>query len=343
MAQTGSYAIRIRENSSGVNAPGPPLNWRLRTSSARPASRSSWVSPRQTIGVRPLLRAIKVFLATLSSVSRKSWRRSEWPMMTNRQPASASMGAETSPVKAPSLLQETFWPAMATRELFAASKAVEIAVNGGATTMSQCSAFETSGRNEEKNARVSASVLYIFQLPAITRRRICASGKKEKDNAETPRPGRGKRRMQRLRREEGDSFVGEGFDAGEFASAEEFEGGAAAGGDMRNFVGNAGLMDGGYGITATDNGSGAAAGGRGDGFGYLESAFGERGHFEYAHGTIPNDGFGGGNFLAIGVDGFRADIETHTAVGRGGNGNRFRGGVGFELGANDVVDGKEQS
>src|SRR6266853_726096 len=253
------------------------------------------------------------------------------------------MGAETSPVKAPSLLQETFWTAMATRELFAASKAVEIAVNGGATTMSQCSAFETSGRNEEKNARVSASVLYIFQLPAITRRRICASGKKEKDNAETPRPGRGKRRMQRLRREEGDSFVGEGFDAGEFASAEEFEGGAAAGGDMRNFVGNAGLMDGGYGITATDNGSGAAAGGRGDGFGYLESAFGERGHFEYAHGTIPNDGFGGGNFLAIGVDGFRADIETHTAVGRGGNGNRFRGGVGFEFGANDVVDGKEQS
>src|SRR6266478_3062240 len=222
------------------------------------------------------------------------------------------MGAETSPVKAPSLLQETFWPAMATRELFAASKAVEIAVNGGATTMSQCSAFETSGRNEEKNARVSASVLYIFQLPAITRRRICASGKKEKDNAETPRPGRGKRRMQRLRREEGDSFVGEGFDAGEFASAEEFEGGAAAGG-------------------------------RGDGFGYLESAFGERGHFEYAHGTIPNDGFGGGNFLAIGVDGFRADIETHPAVGRGGNGNRFRSGVGFEFGANDMIDGKKQS
>jgi len=48
----------------------------------------------------------------------------------------------------------------------------EIAVNGGATTMSQCFAAATSGRNEEKNARVSASVLYIFQLPAITRRRI---------------------------------------------------------------------------------------------------------------------------------------------------------------------------
>src|SRR5712692_6715372 len=82
------------------------------------------------------------------------------------------MGAETSPVKAPSLLQETFWPAMATLEPFAASTAVEMAVNGGATTMSQCFAAATSGRNEEKNARVSASVLYIFQLPAITRRRM---------------------------------------------------------------------------------------------------------------------------------------------------------------------------
>src|ERR1700716_3915102 len=149
------------------------------------------------------------------------------------------MGAETSPVKAPSLLQETFWPAMAVLELFAASTAVDIAVKGGATTMSQCFAAATSGRKEEKNARVSASVLYIFQLPAITRRRIESSRKnKDKYNAETPR-------TQRVRGEERESFVGEGFDAGEFASSEEFEGGAASGGDVRDLVGDAGLMDGG--------------------------------------------------------------------------------------------------
>src|SRR6266550_4597836 len=82
------------------------------------------------------------------------------------------MGAETSPVNAPSWLQETFWPAMAMLEPFTASRAVDIAVKGGATTMSQCFAPATSGRNEEKNARVSVSVLYIFQLPAITRRRM---------------------------------------------------------------------------------------------------------------------------------------------------------------------------
>src|SRR6266436_6819325 len=113
------------------------------------------------------------------------------------------MGAETSPVNAPSLLQETFWPAMAMLEPFAASTEADIAVNGGATTMSQCFAPVTSGRNEEKNARVSASVLYIFQLPAITRRRMGTS-REDKDNAETLR-------TQGVRKDGGESFVGEGL------------------------------------------------------------------------------------------------------------------------------------
>src|SRR5260370_34679149 len=125
------------------------------------------------------------------------------------------MGAETSPVKAPSLLQETFWPEIATVEPFAASKAVEIEVKGGATTMSQCFAAATGGRNEEKNARVSASVLYIFPLPAIRRRRMEAS-KKRKDKAEAPS-------AQRIGSEGGWSFVVEGIDARELASAVKFE------------------------------------------------------------------------------------------------------------------------
>src|SRR2546429_2653327 len=77
-------------------------------------------------------------------------------------------------------------------------------------------------------------------------------------------------------------------------------------------------MDGGDGITAADNGSGATAGSRGDGFSYFESAFGESRHFEDTHWAVPDDGFGAGNFLSIGVDRFRADIETHPAFGRGG-------------------------
>src|SRR5258708_7066986 len=256
------------------------------------------------------------------------------------------MGAETSPVKAPSLLQETFWPAMATLELLAASTAVEIAVKGGATTMSQCFAFITSGRKEEKNARVSASVLSIFQLPAITRRRMGASKeKKEEDNAETPRPGRGRNQARRIRREEeegGESLVGQRFDAGEFASAEKFERCAATGGDVRNLVGDAGLVDSGYGVTTTDDGDSAAGRGCGNGFGYFKSASGESGHFKNAHGAVPNDGLCGGNFLAIGVDGLGADIEAHPAVRGSGDRNGLCGGVGFEFGADNVIHGKKE-
>src|SRR5277367_1932540 len=53
-----------------------------------------------------------------------------------------------------------------------ASAAVEMAVKGGAMMMSQWAQLATSGLKAAKNARVSASVLYIFQLPAMTRRRF---------------------------------------------------------------------------------------------------------------------------------------------------------------------------
>src|SRR5579885_2648810 len=61
---------------------------------------------------------------------------------------------------------------MATWLPFAASTAVETAVKGGAMTISQCRDSHTSGRKAAKKARVSPSVLYIFQFPAITRRRL---------------------------------------------------------------------------------------------------------------------------------------------------------------------------
>src|SRR5205823_9274054 len=81
---------------------------------------------------------------------------------------------------------------------FAASAAVEIAVKGGAMTISQCLEFATSGAKAEKKARVSARVLYIFQLPAITRRRMQTSrNKKEKDLT------RRTQRTQRCRRSPG--------------------------------------------------------------------------------------------------------------------------------------------
>src|SRR6202011_5488297 len=82
------------------------------------------------------------------------------------------MGGEISPVNAPSFSQKTSCAPTAILLPRVASTAAEIAVNGGAITMSQRRAPPTNGTNAEKNARVSACVLYIFQLPAITRRRF---------------------------------------------------------------------------------------------------------------------------------------------------------------------------
>src|SRR5258708_6478010 len=115
-------------------------------------------------------------------------------------------------------------------------------------------------------------------------------------------------RTQEAHREARRSFVGEGFNAGEFASAEKFEGGAAAGGDVGNLIRNSGLVDGGDGIAASDDGGGTSAGGGRDGFCHFERALRKRGHFEYAHRAVPDDSFGGGNFLSIGVHGFRTYI-----------------------------------
>src|ERR1700728_5397457 len=55
---------------------------------------------------------------------------------------------------------------------FAASAATASDVYGGAITMSHVLDLATSGLNAAKNWRVSACVLYIFQLPAMTGRRM---------------------------------------------------------------------------------------------------------------------------------------------------------------------------
>src|SRR6266481_373239 len=101
-------------------------------------------------------------------------------------------------------------------------------------------------------------------------------------------------------------------------------------------------MNGCDGVAASDNGSSAGAGGGCDGLGDLERAFRERGHFEYAHGTVPDNGFYNGNFLTIGFDGFGTDVQAHPAVGCGGDGNGLRRGVRFEFRADDVIHGKQQ-
>src|SRR5215472_6534376 len=198
------------------------------------------------------------------------------------------MPAEIWPVNAPSFSQKTSCAEMATMVFFAASTAAGIAVKGGATTMSQCVDLATRGAKAAKKARVSACVLNIFQLPAIARRRLAWL-------IVLP-------------------IVGEGFDAGEFAAAEKFERGAAAGRNVGNFTGNPRLLNRGDGISAANDGSGSSVGGGSDGFGNFQRALGEGRHLEDAHGAVPNDSFCRGDFLFVGLDGLRTDVQAHPAV-----------------------------
>src|ERR1035441_10017563 len=78
------------------------------------------------------------------------------------------MAAEISPVNAPSLAHAIFCAPTRMGEPLAASTAAARFVKGGQITISQCSDFSTNGRNFSRNAVVSAGVLYIFQLPAMT-------------------------------------------------------------------------------------------------------------------------------------------------------------------------------
>src|SRR5713101_6291097 len=153
------------------------------------------------------------------------------------------MEAETSPVNAPSLAQCRFCAAMAMFEPRAACAAAASPVKGGATTMSQCVAPAASGRKASKNARISAWVLYIFQLPAITGRRMG-----------------------------GFSAVGQSFHARQFSSAQEFDGSAAASGNVGDLRSQTALVHRSYRITAAHNGSGAARSGCGDGAGQAQGA-----------------------------------------------------------------------
>ena len=72
--------------------------WRSMTAAVSPASRSASVSPTQMTATRPASTAALARWFTVSSVSPKYWRRSEWPTMTCVTPASSSIAVETSPV-----------------------------------------------------------------------------------------------------------------------------------------------------------------------------------------------------------------------------------------------------
>src|ERR1039458_1848678 len=110
---------------------------------------------------------------------------------------------------------------------------------------------------------------------------------------------------------------------------------------MGDLVGYAGGFDGGYGIPTTydRSGSGIFCHGLGD----LEGAFGEGRQFENAHGAVPDDGAGAGDFFGKRLDRLRADIEGHHVGGDGlALADEFDQGAGFDAIGDDVIGGQQE-
>ena len=88
--------------------------------------------------------------------------------MTASTPSSTSIGAETSPVKAPDSSSCMFWAATLTALPRAALDHRRSArVNGGQITTSSAGSPAIRGSSASTNSAASATVLCIFQLAAM--------------------------------------------------------------------------------------------------------------------------------------------------------------------------------
>src|SRR5580692_1085164 len=168
IAHIGSYAITTSASRSlGTFARSSRTCWRsLRSVSS--LSRSSSVSPTHRIGVSPAASAAGTFSASALSVSPNSARRSECPSTTPRTSSSHSIGAEISPVYAPSGSWCMFCAYTSTRDPRALSTIARRSVNGTQIATSTPSTAETRGSSAWMCSSACSCVLYIFQLPAIS-------------------------------------------------------------------------------------------------------------------------------------------------------------------------------
>src|SRR5512144_3197962 len=298
IAQIGSYAITTSPRRSSGTSERSASIWRVRIPSVSSESRCDSFSPTQRIGCRPAPSATGTFRARASSLSAKCWRRSEWPRITPSTPSSTSIGAETSPVKAPSGSSCMFWAATRTGLRAQCSTAVFSDRKGGQTTTSG----PDSGRRGRKSARklsVSSRVLYIFQLAARS----------------------GVLMRQRLL-------------TGQLDALHQLQRGAASGRDPVDRVREAEPVQCGDGVSTTDDGVTRGGGNRlRDGAG----AGVEGRYLEGPHRPVPEDGPGAGEPLAEVGRGAGAHVEPRPARGHVDPVQRPRRGAGVELPAEDQV------
>ena len=126
----------------------------------------------QTMGSRPAAAMAASALArTAASVSPQPARRSEWPTITSVAPASASIAALTSPVKAPEGSALQVCPPISTTDPFSACAMRQIRVAGGQSATRAVGRLLGQVRGQRLGLRGagarSAPRPFIFQFPAM--------------------------------------------------------------------------------------------------------------------------------------------------------------------------------
>src|SRR2546423_2096979 len=230
------------------------------------------------MGCSASARTVRTFFATQSSVSPKYCRRSLCPRMTPSQPASLSIGALTSPVKAPCFSWWQFCPKSWIADPCRAGFTAASAVNGGATAT--CAAAPSSfSRSSRTSCTASPAVLCIFQFPQMNLR-----------------------------------LVIEDLHAGKLATLEKFERGAAPGRDMRHLVGEPHLHDRGSAVAPAHHRHGASRGHPGQRLGDRPRSRGVFRRLEHPHRPVPEHGGGARDALLVLSDRLGTDVEADPAL-----------------------------
>src|SRR5437867_658139 len=162
------------------------------------------------------------------------------------------------------------------------------AVNGGQTTISTSLMLTSSRLRPVTRSSASATVLFIFQLPAMISLRDLSTS-------------------QRL-------WVVQRRHAGQFLPFQKFQAGAAAGAHESDPVGQPGQVQRLDAVATADDALGAFLRRVRHGARHGERAFGETLVFEHAHGPVPQERTGLGNDFGEHPDGLWPDIHAFLPV-----------------------------
>ncbi len=105
-----------------------------------------------------------------------------------------------------------------------------------------------------------------------------------------------------------------GSNTGENLALKELEGSTTTSRDVGHLLSEASLLDGGDGVTSTDDGDGALGSALSEGLGNSVGSLSELVELEHTHGTVPDDGLAVRKLLLDELGGLGAVVKTHPAV-----------------------------